>query len=618
MGGHRDEPAASVKVTTRRGEAEGTNRWVLVAIGGLGLLVGVLELVLGVGFPPEWSPAPLVIVVHAVVGWLFVGSSVVALARRPRNRVGFLLAATGVLWYVPPGPGLVESPVAFSLGLVGDGLFWLPLVYLFLSFPLGRLSSRVDRAVVLSLFVYLPVGNVTSILFFDPRAAGCLACPPNVFTLRNDPSLATSLMTIDSLVGVAFGVLVLVRFFLRWRRATPLLRRALQPVLWAIGPAFLAAMYFTLSFLVVPPSGFREAVIPFVGLTLAGLPVAFLVGLLRSRLGRSLVGELVVELQKPMPHGRLREALSRALGDPTLELAFWLPESGRYVDDQGVLFRLPSEDEEIRGVTELIDSDGEPLAVLIHDASLLQDLKRVEAVAGAARLTLENERLHAELRAQLDAVRASRARLVDAADHARRRLERDLHDGAQQRLLAASTAMERARMLNGNAGDSRLEDLLEEVSTQLKETLTELRELARGIHPALLTDEGLGAAIESLARRAQVPTRILSIPRERFSTAVEAAAYFVVAEGLTNAAKHADASEVVVRAETSDGSLRIQVSDDGVGGADIDGGSGLGGLEDRVVSLGGVFDIESPEGGGTTIMATIPLEPGATSSGHQP
>jgi signal transduction histidine kinase len=618
VGGHSYEPPESVKAATGRGEAEGTNRWVLAAIGGLGLFLGVLELVLGVGFPPDWSPAPLVVVVHVVVGWLFVGSSVVALVRRPWSRVGFLLAATGVLWFVPPGPGLVESPVVFSLGLVGDGLFWLPLVYLFLSFPLGRLTSRVDRAVVVSLFVYLPVGNVTSILFFDPRTAGCLACPPNVFMLRNDLSLATSVLTIDALVGLLLALLVLSRFFVRWRRATPLLRRALQPVAWAIGPAFLAAMYFTLSFLVLPPSGFREAIIPFVGLALAGLPVAFLVGLLRSRLGRSLVGELVVELQKPMPHGRLREALSRALGDPTLELAFWLPESGRYVDDQGAHFRLPSENEVIRGVTELIDSDGEALAVLIHDASLLQDLKRVEAVAGAARLTLENERLHAELRAQLDAVRASRARLVDAADHARRRLERDLHDGAQQRLLAASTAMERARMLNGNAGDSRLEDLLEEVSTQLKETLTELRELARGIHPALLTDEGLGAAIESLARRAQVPTRILSIPRARFSTAVEAAAYFVVAEGLTNAAKHAGASEVVVRAETSEGSLRIQVSDDGVGGADIDGGSGLVGLEDRVVSLGGVFDIESPEGGGTTIMANIPLEPGATSSGQQP
>ncbi|MGH8926474.1 MAG: histidine kinase [Acidimicrobiia bacterium] len=618
MGGHKDEPAASVKVATRRGEAEGTQRWVPAAIGGLGLLLGVLELVRGVGFAPEWSPAPLVIVVHAVVGWLFVGSSVVALARRPRNRVGFLLAATGVLWYVPPGPGLVESPVAFSLGLVGDGLFWLPLVYLFLSFPLGRLSSRVDRVVVVSLLVYLPVGNVISILFLDPRTAGCLTCPPNVFMVRNDPSLATSLMTIDSLVGVVFGVLVLVRFFLRWRRAAALLRRALQPVLWAIGPAFLAAMYFIASSLVVPPRGFQEAVLPFVGLALAGLPVAFLVGLLRSRLGRSLVGELVVELQKPMPHGRLREALSRALGDPTLELAFWLPQPGRYVDDQGTHFRLPSEENEIRGVTELIDSDGEPLAVLIHDASLLKDVKRVEAVAGAARLTLENERLHAELWAQLDAVRASRARLVDAADHARRRLERDLHDGAQQRLLAASTAIERARMLNGDTYRSRLEDLLEEVSGELKETLTELRELARGIHPALLTDEGLGPAIESLARRAQLPTRILSIPRERFPTAVEAAAYFVVAESLTNAAKHAGASEVVVRFQTGDGSLRIQISDDGVGGADIDRGSGLRGLEDRVVSLGGVFDMDSPDGDGTTITATIPLEPGATGSGHQP
>lgn len=590
-----------------RVETKGTHEWALVAIGVLGIALGVLELVVGIPLAPPWAPPAPLLVVNTLVGWSFVAAAVVAMLRRPDNRVGVLLAAVGITWFVQSILTLARSSFLFTLSLLGDGLFWLPLVHLFLSFPTGRLSSRMDRAVVALLYGYLPLGNLMSVVFFDPRTVG-REFPANVFLLRNDPSLAALMVTIDSVAAAMIAVLVLVRLVLRWRAATGPMRRVMRPVVWAVGPALLAVVYFIVSAVVALPDGLRRALLPLINVALAGLPVAFLVGLLRTQLGRRLVGDLVVELQTAMAHGRLREALARGLGDPTLELAFVLPGSGRYVDDQGHYVRIPDEEEaEIRRITELIDSDGEPLAVLIHDASLLQDGKRVEAVAGAARLTLENERLHAQLQAQLDEARASRARLVDAADQARRRLERDLHDGAQQRLLAASTAMERARILNGNADDSRLEDLLEAVSTELKETLTELRELARGIHPALLTDEGLGPAIESLARRAQLPTRVVSVPSERFQTTVEAAAYFVVAEALNNAAKHADASEVMVRAESDNGVLRIQIADDGIGGADIDGGSGLRGLEDRVVSLGGVFEVASPHDEGTTISAVIPL-----------
>lgn len=309
-----------------------------------------------------------------------------------------------------------------------------------------------------------------------------------------------------------------------------------------------------------------------------------------------------------MGHGQIREALSEALGDPSLRLAFWLPEQRRYVDEEGRRLELPDEMALERHLTHIEDSEGDPLAVLIHDPALLQDQERLDAVAGAARLALENERLHAELQAQLQEVRESRARVVEAGDSARQRLERDLHDGAQQRLLALSLAIERARTLSDGEDRSRLESLLSEASAELKETLAELRELARGIHPALLTDEGLGPAVEALARRAALPTRVVDAPSQRFSPTVEAAAYFIISEGLANAAKHSKASEATVSIEADDGWLVVEVSDDGEGGAKFDGGSGLVGLEDRVVSLGGEFVLRSSPGAGTRIQARLPRD----------
>jgi signal transduction histidine kinase len=253
-----------------------------------------------------------------------------------------------------------------------------------------------------------------------------------------------------------------------------------------------------------------------------------------------------------------------------------------------------------------LKADDEPIAALIHDPILSDQREIVEAAGAAARLAIENERLRAEVRAQLEEVRASRARIVEAGDAERRRLERDLHDGAQQRLLALSLALRVAEQHLGPRPDPELSATIDGAKAELDSAIGEIRELARGIHPAILTDEGLGPALESLAERAPIPTRVLRAPSERLPAPVEVTAYFVVSEALANAAKHAGAGSVIIDADRQEGRLRIEVTDDGVGGADIKAGTGLRGLADRVAAIGGRIRVESPDGQGTRVVAEIP------------
>jgi signal transduction histidine kinase len=302
----------------------------------------------------------------------------------------------------------------------------------------------------------------------------------------------------------------------------------------------------------------------------------------------------VVELGRVEP-GHVRETLARTLGDPTLELGLWLPERGVWVDEQGRELS-PATGEE-RGVTYV----GERLAVMVHDRDLLDQPRLLEAVGSAGRLALENERLQAELRAQLVELRESRARIVRTADEERRRLERDLHDGAQQRLLGLGMALQLLRPHMDGEGDA----LLAETEQELQQALAELRELARGIHPAVLTDQGLDAAVRTLAGRAAVPVEVAS-DGERLPAHVETAAYFVVAEALANVARYAHARHAWVSVARENGNAVVEVRDDGVGGARAGEGSGLTGLADRVGALGGRLSVESSPGGGTQITAEIP------------
>ena len=235
---------------------------------------------------------------------------------------------------------------------------------------------------------------------------------------------------------------------------------------------------------------------------------------------------------------------------------------------------------------------------------LLDQPALLEAAGSAARFALENERLQAELRAQLAELRESRARIVRAGDEERRRLERDLHDGAQQRLLGLGMALQLLQSHVDRAGGR----LLEETEAELRQALAELRELARGIHPAVLTDQGLAAAIRTLASRAPLPVEVEGC-NERLPEPVETAAYFVVSEALTNIAKYAQASNARIRVDRTDGHAHVEVHDDGIGGADPQTGSGLRGLADRIAALNGQLEVESPQGGGTTITAEIPCTP---------
>ena len=333
------------------------------------------------------------------------------------------------------------------------------------------------------------------------------------------------------------------------------------------------------------------------------LPIALLAGMLRARLARANVGDLVLELERTPPED-LPAALARTLGDPDLEVLFWLPERGEYVDTQGRRVELPAPGAD-RAVTLLDHDDDEPVAAIVHDASLVDEPELLRASGAAAGLALENARLHAEMRAQLVHVQESRVRIVAAADEERRRIERDIHDGAQQRLVALALQLRSAQRQLGNRSDPEIDRLLAEAVGELQVAVEELRELARGVHPAILTEDGLGAALESLAGRTPLPVE-LDVTDGRLPPQIEATAYFVACEALANVVKHAHASRAAVSARRRNGLLVVEIEDDGVGGARAANGSGLSGLADRVEALGGRLVVESPAGAGTRVMGEIP------------
>ena len=322
--------------------------------------------------------------------------------------------------------------------------------------------------------------------------------------------------------------------------------------------------------------------------------------MLRTRQHHSVVADLMVKLRAQPGPEELRALLARALGDPSLKLAYWLPDRRVYVDAAGSAVELPDDD---RRVSVLRDDSDEPLAALVYDPALLEDPKLLEAVSSAAQFALENSRLQAELRARLHDVRESRARLVSATDAERRRIERNLHDGAQQTLLGLRLAV---RLARNRTGDPQvLDTLLADIDEELQGAVEELRTLARGVHPPILSEEGLEPALAALARHAAIPTEVCCDCPERLPAPVETAAYYVAAEALANVHKHAQASRARIDVGRADGRTVIEVSDDGCGGADPQ-GSGLQGLRDRVEALDGTLAVLSTPTTGTRVRAEIP------------
>ena len=526
------------------------------------------------------------------MGTTFVAAGLIAWRARPGNRTGAIMASYGAAVLIGRFLGELDSPAAITLGLlIGDASAAI-FVYLLLAFPYGRLWSRTD---------WLILGPVVAV--FGPLELLWLAVlelPGNLLLISADAGVADAVDWVQRiLLGIADLTLavVLVR---RWLLASPPMRRALAPVL--VGAAAITVGTFTL--LWDKLAGARTELITWItAITFLALPVVLVANLLRMRLARTAVGGLVVDLRRDSDPSHLRDALRRALGDPSLELAFWLPEYDAYADLAGSELALPAEDRHV-AITVLERGDGSRVAALIHDRSLTQEGDLLAEVAAAAAMALENARLQAELRANLDELRGARESVVEAAAGERRRLERDLHDGAQQRLVTLAIAL--ARLETRLAGDPETRELVAEAKREARSSLQELRDLARGIHPAALTTGGLAVALQSLAATAPVPVGLDVVLPERLPPTAEAAAYFFVSEALANTAKHAHASSASVAVHREDGIVVVQVDDDGIGGADTASGSGLRGLTERVEALHGSLLVRSPAGAGTHLRAEIP------------
>jgi signal transduction histidine kinase len=541
--------------------------------------------------------------IDALTGLAFLASGIIALDRRPGNIIGPLMIVVAVVPYFG-NFGNIQAPLLPLLGVLSGQVAAPVLAQIALSYPDGRLPTRLDRVVVGTIYACATAANLVLLLVFDPRAGGCTRCAwePGPF-----PSRAVFSATLDAYqrAGLALVLLFLLAAGLRWRRATQAERRYLAP-LW-IAVLLIALVYamdaFASPFPLADP--FAYLIWELQGVLQIGLPVVFVWGLLSARLARSAVGDLVVELERPLPPGELQASLARSLGDPALELLYALDGPGGWVTAQGRPQALPSPGGGPRGraVTE-VERHGRPLAALIHDPALDQGL--VRAAAAAAGIAIENERLQAEVHAQLEEVRASRLRIVEAGDRERRRVERNLHDGAQQRL--ATVALSLAMLRDRDGADPAAAAALGDISAQLRQAINDLRELARGIHPAILTEEGLPAAVESLADRSALPVSVVADFEARLPEPVEAIAYFVVAESLANIAKYARATGARVALSRCDRSLRVEIRDDGVGGADTSRGTGLRGLEDRVSAVRGSFRVESQPGAGTRVLAEIPCD----------
>jgi signal transduction histidine kinase len=580
-------------------------RLALIGLGLVGLVAGAVVLAIAIESDHADEVQIGAVVFTPLIGWSFIGTGLYAWWRRPENRFGALMTAVGFVWFCST-LAASDVPTLFAIGGLTAALPYALLLHLLVAFPSGRLETRWEKILVGLAYFDCTVMQTLGVLWLntsDPDV--CAGCPANPLLISNDttPSdVAFGLQTLIAIFGLTGVAVLLVR---RWRSGSPAFRTAFTPVLIAgVATTFLLGISLLGDVTGVPDDDAEEVVDLLSTVAMAAVPFGFLVGLLHSRVSRATaVGDLVARLGDADRREGLRDALADALGDPSLSLAYWVPEQSRYVDAAG----QPVDVTDTGGGLTFtpVEHEGRPVAMIGHDSSLDTEPDFVAAVGAAASLALENERLNAELRARVEELRASRARIVKAADDERRRLERDLHDGAQQRLVSLALSL---RVINSklDSDPEGARTLLGETANELSEATAELRELARGLHPAVLSDRGLGPALEALADRAPVPVTLGEPPADRLPPAVESASYFVVAEALTNVARYAEATRAEVSVTRANGRIEVEVRDDGVGGADPHGGSGLRGLADRVAALDGRLEVISPEGEGTVVRAVIP------------
>lgn len=549
----------------------------------------------------DWRQAVSQLLPFLVTGSGFAIVGLIAWSLRPRNRIGSLMIVIGfslLFESVPLVIGTFAGIVSFVVGLVLGSLWPVVLLHLLLAFPSGRLDSPASRAVVISLYVFVPVFNLSlstnsipwlELLNVEPQPGPLLLSQGYVSEFVYLPCFGA-------------GVVLTLR---RWLIGGAARRRSIEPLMWSIGAIVIASILPFVAALLpgIPPKAIAYLSTPALVASVISLPIAILVGLLRSGLDMTSVGSLVVKLSTGLSPERLQPALAQALNDPSLEVLYWVPDLKSFANQEGQRVELPGNESE--RAASVLDGEGEPVAALVYDSSLLHETELVGTAAAAVRMALENARLQVQLKAQLEEVRRSRARLVEAGQQERRRVERDLHDGAQQHLVTLLLSLQMTKSEAVRHSDTETAALIETNIAALKQALSQLRELARGIYPSILTEAGLVAAIRSLAERSPIPVDVTGDGEGRLDPELEATLYFVAAEAITNAIKHSGGRHVVVSLHRGAANIELDISDDGHGGASLPPEGGLRGLADRLAAVGGRLQVDSGVSG-TTIHCEAP------------
>jgi signal transduction histidine kinase len=535
----------------------------------------------------------LLVALELAAGWLLLCAATVAVRRPTRRLFGLAIWLASLAWFVvewnTPGVG---SAWAFTAGVVFSTVCPVLVSDAVLRYADWRSSAVTSVVVWAAYFCSIGLAGLVPALFFDPAASGCQDCPANPLLIRADPQVVEHVSRAAVYAGIGWAAFLIGVLGWRLARASAAKRRAAIPV---VVPALVFLGAVELDYVHSWGRGYlgTDEVDRRLWAVQAGLLILIAVGTgwsyVRRRRTRSAVAKLVVDTADISAPGGLDRSLGAALGDDSLRVLYPLGD-GRWVDHAG----RPVVPDDSRGMTRLTRGDV-PIALLTHRRGVLDEDGVADEIAGAAGLALDNERLQAQRRAQLADLRASRARIVAAADAERRRLERDLHDGAQQRLVALSLAIRLAQLRSGGQGDPGASVRLDRAQTEVTAALAQLRGVARGLYPRELADEGLSAALEIMAEASPIPVTVDAPVVERFPQPIEAAAYFAVAHRLAGTG----AVRAAVSVRRDGDRLRIEIEDDGPPGD-------LVRIEDRVGALAGTLSVESAPGSGTRIRVELP------------